>query len=388
MTRPVESLPLLYPTAEETDLLRACLWSDAPAREAWVRWLRAVGNPEPAIRNNRSGVKSLLPLLHYGLRRSGAVAESGVASVLASATLAEKLRYEAYTTIAARAFAALAGADVPFLVLRGAALSATAYPERTLRHSHDLDLLIHAADRTRAIDTLHQARFAETPTPYNETRSARLLDPSGLPVALHDRLYRFAFYTPPLDQVWARAQRHDVAGHSVLLLSAPDQLAHVCGHASCSASRDGLKWVADAWYVIERNPGLEWARLVESVRAGRLALPLAALLRYLAVEMEAAVPAGVLDELARVATDADRPAREVALAGLRAGRRGTFRNLSAATRSWAGRVDLVRWMLFPSPVSLRLGEPLRHVRVWPAYYLARPLAYVTRRARRLFSSRA
>src|SRR5512134_3966123 len=120
MRLPVESLTLLCPTVEETDLLRACLWSGAPAREAWVRWQRAVGNPELAIKNNRSGVKSLLPLLHHGLRRSGAVAASGVNGVLGSATLAEKLRYQAYATIAARAFEALAADGVPFLVLRGA----------------------------------------------------------------------------------------------------------------------------------------------------------------------------------------------------------------------------------------------------------------------------
>lgn len=386
MRVPVESLPLLCPTAEETDLLRACLWSGAPAREAWVRWQRAVGDPELAIKNNLSGVKSLLPLLHHGLRRCGAVAESGVSAVLGSAMLAEKMRYQAYATISARAFDALAAAGVPFLVLRGAALAVAAYPDVTLRHSHDLDLLIHTSDRLRASDALGQARFAGT-TPYDGTGTARRLDASGLPVALHDRLYRFAYYTPPLAPMWTRAERRDVAGRSVLMLSAPDQLAHVCGHAACSPSRDGLKWVADAWCLIERTPKLDWTRLVEIVHASRLALPLATLLRYVAVEMEAPVPAWVLDNLSRAAALCDRPMREVALSGVRAGKRGTFRNLVAATRSWPGRIDLVRWMLLPSPVSLRLGEPLSHPQAWPAYYVGRPLAYVARRAQRLVSSR-
>jgi hypothetical protein len=82
--------------------------------------------------------------------------------------LAERLRYEAYARISARAFDALAAAAVPFIVLRGAALAEAAYPATTLRHSHDVDLLIRPNDVGRATDALRQAFFVDG-TPYDET---------------------------------------------------------------------------------------------------------------------------------------------------------------------------------------------------------------------------
>jgi hypothetical protein len=95
----------------------------------------------------------------------------------------------------------------------------------------------------------------------------------------------------------------------------------------------------------------------------------------------------VIERMVATAAAADRTGREVALLGLRAGQRGTFRNMIGATRTWGGRIDLLRWMLVPVPASLRLGAPLRYPNAWPAYYLARPFQYLARRARRIVSPR-
>ena len=37
-----------------------------------------------------------------------------------------------------------------------------------------------------------------------------------------------------------------------------DSLLHVCGHASYSASRQSLRWVTDAWFIVNRHPDLDW----------------------------------------------------------------------------------------------------------------------------------
>jgi hypothetical protein len=65
--------------------------------------------------------------------------------------------------------------------------------------------------------------------------------------------------------MWTRAQRDTCAGRTVITLSPADHLVHICGHAACSASRDRLKWAADAWYLLERNPSLDWAQWIETV---------------------------------------------------------------------------------------------------------------------------
>jgi hypothetical protein len=386
MITPPACLSLLCPTADETDLLRACLWSGAPARDAWQRWQRVVGRPEDAIRRDVSGIKSLLPLLNYSLRRSEAVLTPGLKAVLSSAAMAERMRYETYATICTRACDALA-TDVAFLVLRGAALACSVYPEVALRHSHDIDVLIHASDIGRATAALRQAGFRDGAFD-TVTGTVQMVDVSGMPVTLHDRLLRYAYYTLPLDEMWRRARPIDCVGRTVGTLGADDQLVHICGHAANSRSRDGLKWAVDAWFVLDRTDSLDWERLLATVRAGRLALPLATLLHYLASELEARVPTTVLDHLSRAAAESPRPAQQVALASVRTGKRGNFRSMIGATPSLRGQLEIARWMLLPSPASLRSAEPLRYPRVWPLYYVWRPLGYVGRRLRHLGTSLA
>jgi hypothetical protein len=375
-----ECLSLLWPTAEKTDLLRACLWSGDRARDAWGRWQDSVGDAGPAIKENVSGVRSLLPLLHHGLRGSGGKIDLALRSSLAAAALTETLRWDAYAAICVRAFDGLSAAAVPFLVLKGAALAVLVYPEAALRHSHDVDLLVDPTQIEPSAGILGGLGFSRAQQGNDGGRQRiELFDQSGLPIELHGRLYRFPYYTPPLADIWARSQSCEVAATNIRTLSAADHLLYVCGQASCLRSRDSLKWVADAWYLIHGCDDLDWEVLLQVASETRIALPLAVLLRYLAGELEARIPSVVLERLCAAASTADVAARQVALTGLRAGKRGTFRNQFGATHSWRGRLELVRWMLAPSPTSLRLGEPLRYPSAWPAYYVARPLAYAARR---------
>lgn len=381
---PLECLALLAPTAADVDLLRACLWPGPAGAAAWARWQHAVGDPLAAIRRDVSGVKALLPLLHDALKRREETDGTAppLRHALAAACALETRRWRAYAEICARAFEALTTARIPFLVLKGAALAVSAYPEPALRHSHDIDVLVGAGDVDRAAAAVGTAGFAAPRERRRPTaQSVRLVSERGVPIELHTRLYRLPYYgTAPLG-VWDRAVRCEIAAAGVHTPSAADHFVYVCGQASCCASRDALKWIADAWF-LAHDRRLDWSTVVRAADESRLALPLAVLSGALVELLAVPVPPAVLERLCTVAAAADRCAQEIALAGLRAGRRGRLRDLFRATSSWRGRVTLLQLMLAPSPTALRLGEPLRYPRAWPAYYLLRPSAYAVRRMRR------
>jgi len=136
--------------------------------------------------------------------------------------------------------------------------------------------------------------------------------------------------------------------------------------------------VCDAFYVIERSVGLDWDLFIEVAGVARLALPLSVQLAYLAGELGAIVPRRVLERLSQSAAEADRTARQVALFGVRAGRRGRLRAMLAACAGAAERRALLRWMLLPSAAAM--AGSAASPPTWPWYYASRPLSYALRRA--------
>jgi hypothetical protein len=376
-------LSLLLPTAAQTDLLRACLWSGAAASEAWSRWEQAIGGAERVATPPDAATKGLLPLLHRAMRYNTIAVAPPIRAALGAAALVEAQRDQAYRRTCTRALETLAAASVPSLVLKGAAIAEMVYPEPTLRHSHDVDLLVGMADLDRAAGALRRAGFAASPVGQGRGATTyRVVDRSGLPIELHDRLFRLSFYAPPLAEVWARSRPCRIGACQAFTLSPADQLAQVCGQAACCRSRDSLRWVCDAWYLIERASALDWEVLLQIAAASRLSLPLAAQLEYLRINLEAAIPAAVRERLADHAARAGRTERDIALFCVRAGARGTLRNLFCAAPDWSDRVELLRWMLLPSPDSLRRGPPLRYPRLWRLEYVARPGRYLLRAFRR------
>ena len=146
-----------------------------------------------------------------------------------------------------------------------------------------------------------------------------------------------------------------------------------------SNRRESLQWVCDAWYVMAQHPDLDWDLFAENAQRSRLALPLSITLDYLAREMGAPIPVGVLDRLYARAAQTDTVGRDVALFGARMGTRGTFRSLLQQSHAWHSYLDVLRWMLLPSPSYLRSTKQLYHPLLLPAYYLYRPLRYIARR---------
>jgi len=369
-----DGLRVLMPGAVDTELLRACLWTGEPARQAWDRFQRQVDLRE-LFRTDHGSRKRFGPLLAAALRRNAVSADASFLTVLRTALLREELRADLYSEILLEVLGVMSAGDIPVLVLKGAAFGATLYQEPAQRHSHDIDLLVRTEDVARAAAALEGQGFKRPAGPAESGDRLTLVHGRALPVNLRTRLLPLPETPFSFDAIWSRSLETGFSGHLARILSAADSLFQVLGQAARSPARGSLQWAADAWLLIERSPDLHWERLMEQAAASRLTLPCWARLEYLAGELHAGVPASVRAVLAERAAGAEPVERDRALYAARAasGIGGPRQVLSGSTAN--DRAHLLAWLLFPSPAYMRVTFGVRGGLGLPAAYVRRVLRY-------------
>jgi Uncharacterised nucleotidyltransferase len=301
-------LAAALPTSGQTRLLRVCLLSAEAARANWEEWLRGAARPGDRLRDPRGGFKRLLAFLGYRLREQHIEVDAGLRGQLRAARVREQLRADAVRDVCRSALAALSEAGVQAVVLRGVMAAGTLYPDPSLRHCHDLDLLV-SAELLEAAARVLEAEGCSRVAPRLFRHA------SGFPICLHQALFRIGAFNTRLDDVAGETVPAIVAGAQATLLTPAANLLHLCGHAVTTGSHVTPNWAVDAWLLLDRHPELRWEAVVDWASRGALAGPLAATLGYLAGELDAGVPPGVLGALAAAA--ARQPRRPAWFAALR-----------------------------------------------------------------------
>lgn len=286
---------------------------------------------------------------------------------LAAAKLVEQLRYAELRGV----LGAIAGIDT--LLLKGAALAYTLYPEPHLRPRLDLDLFVRADDVAAADRVLAEGGYAPQPPAAlaDAQRGYARIDHSGLHhyIDLHwgvTSLHPFAAVLP-FDSAWASSVPIEALGSTARTLAYPDALLLACVHRVAhhhdSAS---LLWLWDVHLLAGRLAPAEWGTLVRTARETRMRAVMMRGLDLARSRFGTEVPTAVLEQL--LTTDQKEPAARfvggVRLIEVAAGELG-------AMRSWSDRLRFVRQNLFPPPSHMRATY-----NGWPAVLL--PLMYLAR----------
>jgi len=378
------ALGVILPSVAETCLLRSALYSGEEGRQAWRDWQRHVVNPLTAFAGERSGQKSLLPLLHAAVVRNSVEVEAAVGSWLRATYFREELRGNAYRRILRETLSTLSGTGRPPIVLKGCALSDTVYRDPNTRHSHGIELLVRECDIKRVADRLPDAGFAPV-RGYRARRSdlapLSWTHASGLPLELRTRLFDVPRYDSGVDALWERAR--PLPGFAALQLGPEDTLLHICGSATSSGSRSSLRWACDAWLLIDSQRSLDWTMFVSIAKAARIGLPLSIVLRYLAESLRAPIPTEVLEAVDVLADATDDVGHEAAVLGALVGTHAKMRRLIVAAPNWSTRWILMRCLLAPTPACVRDMGWVTGSRTLVAFYVMRPLLYAGRRLARL-----
>lgn len=279
---------------EETLLLRASLLSEKAALCAWHEW-RAI--TQPTFIGQSSAIQKLRLLLSQAHQRHHFEMDKESQTFLRLSYFKEGLRREIYQRLFRTVLGALDRSAISVIVLKGAALAETAYPP-SMRHCHDIDLLLCPADIEKAAKAVATLKFQQTASESSEHGTAvRLEHESRLPLELHTRLFQFPAANPIIDEMLERVQYRSLFGVTARILSPEDNLLHVCAHAFYSANRNSLRWVSDAWHILEKHPNFDWTLGIDGASRARLALPVSVTLGYLYEALSGPIPATVLEQL-------------------------------------------------------------------------------------------
>jgi len=216
------------------------LCGQPPGSPATAQRLAAALSTVPSVDElaNAAEQHGMEPLVLAHIERTGL----SIPDDLRSRLVARRTQHAHAGAVRARVVAdvgrAMAQAEVPFLVLKGAALAHKVYGDPRHRPMRDVDLLIRKADAERALDVLTRCGFKPggTAIPSNHhhlQEMARTTEGATVTIELHHELMvRTPFVEArDYDDLIGRSQSFDWNGRSFQTLGCEDMLWHVHAHA-------------------------------------------------------------------------------------------------------------------------------------------------------------
>lgn len=348
------SLKALVPDEVRTLLLRAALLEGAAGERAWKSLTERSVDLAQVFRDDVVGVKRLGPLLYASSRDGGVERPPAYDAVLRTAYVREQMRASEYAKILGSLLRALNGAGREYVLLTGAALGYTVYPEPTLRHAHDIDLLIRPGAQDDILRAAEPAGFGSPrPAVLSVGTLVGLVHDSLLPALLHEHFFRVPGFGPDPAAIWSQADTVEILGVPARVLAPHHSLLRIFTRASLCPRRAGAQWVTDAWHVA-RAGDMDWEAFTDAATSGQLAGPALVFLDYLARELEMDVPPGVVARLGAAAPSTSAFARDLLLFGARHHIPGTGALHELDITPSAAR-SLKRTVLFPSADYLRFA---------------------------------
>jgi hypothetical protein len=199
------------------------------------------------------------------------------------------LRSQMLVSATVPALDALRAAEIPVMLVKGAAVVSHAGMSMTVRPMDDLDVMIPASRLQEATHVLLATGFHADLAPLTGNRPEAIVSSiHGLPFvdergvsidvhwhALHERLH------PAADAAcWRDARPAELRGVPCLVSSREDTLVHVIVHGAAWAERAPLQWATDATLLMATG-AVDWDRVLRRARSHRLGPVLASGFAYL-----------------------------------------------------------------------------------------------------------
>jgi hypothetical protein len=286
----------MIPTPDQVLLLRACLLSGNEAATAWKLWRARVNFDDIDAASYR-----LVPLLYKNLRREKI--DDDLLGRFKGIYRHTWSRNQLLFHDATQVMKAMRDAGIPVLIIKGATLATSFYSDAGLRPMNDFDFMIPFREAPRAFEVMQTAgwNYLES-VPLEQvvwcSHAAKWMNQNGRQIDLHWHLLPEGRQADADDDLWKCAVKKEIGGHFFLSLDATDLLWHVCAHGAIGDEIPAIRWVADAWMILQKKSALDWERFIVTVQKRKLTLPVGRALAYFQKEFVAPVPDSVLQALA------------------------------------------------------------------------------------------
>lgn len=366
---------LLRPSQTETLLLQSCLLKGEALEVAWEKFQGHSNLPTEFFKVEKQGLKRLLPLLYKNLLANNFKLDKKFQTVLRTAQVREELRSKTFQNVFRKTLHSLKNSNFPYTLLKGTLLAETIYSDWSLRHCHDIDILVARSHLVAAERMLKNAGYErpEGARPISNN-DVTVCHHSNLPIEIHSDLFPVHFYQPPMHDLLERRRSVNIAGVELPVFSPTDNLYHVIGHAACSRSRETLRWICDAHMIIEKQQ-IDWDLFLSLILQSKMSIPFGIFLNYLKDEFAAPIPEKVIKQVGFTAACAGRAELEAAFTCLRMGSNGNVQNLLDHANDEKLRKRLIKWLMFPSMDCLRWSYDIEQRWVTPFYYFYRPFKF-------------
>lgn len=291
------------PTASEVDLLRSATLDGERAEAAWRRW---------------AATHTIDDTARYPVELLPAVSSNVVAHVLGDD--ADRLRglrrrvwadNQARSTAVCGALEAMGSMAMVPILTGGAALATTVFTTAGTRPWGPVDLVLGDTDLDDVVDVLRSAGWArarDADSSFGQVID--VVDEGDRLIRLHRWLLFPGFVATPERQWDQRSVHHDLAACPLRRLRLSDELVAIVLGGLLGDARARSRWPLDVVQLARQAPTVEridaaefWREVVASAAEVAAGPIVADALQMCRVELDAPVPADVVDEMARCALD-------------------------------------------------------------------------------------
>jgi hypothetical protein len=199
---------------------------------------------------------------------------------------------------------ALHGENIPAMLLRGAALGQTVYPEPATRGVHDMDVVVPVETAARAVGLLRasgwNAKYFDPTWTLECSDACELLHSDYGAANIRWRVMQSRCPTGREEELWRAARPFEYEQIPTRILCPADQFLHACEHGMHHSSVSGLQWLVDCAFIIRHSPPpFDWARLIDQSNKFQLSLPVRQAVGYLRKHFENSIPGEVIAAMER-----------------------------------------------------------------------------------------
>ena len=290
-------------TPDQGLLLRAALGKPELALACFDRWWKHVD-----IESTGATEYRLLPLVYQNIGQL--IADKTVAARIRGVAKHVWLSNQYYAALGASALRRLSAADVPTMILKGAAMMVAVSGENA-RSLHDCDILVPVERAPEALAILTELGL-DAPNmdvrqfvdyDFKKMHALSLLRVGDLVhhVDLHWRPLMIVGAKELTDEFFDQSVACELWGIGTRRPCLEHMLLNVMVHGTEWSAVRRYDWLADAALILRKaGSGFKWHRFVDTARRYRLGSIVRVALKELAVTLDVPFPATVLRQLPRM----------------------------------------------------------------------------------------